>query len=67
MTSRASAKDGRLTPDGEFCVFRTGIQQIIQRTPAPVVPMALLGLWSSALSRKGGRPCPVYQGGHGFP
>ena len=47
--------EGRLTPDGELSVFRTGIEQIIRRTPVPVVPMALQGLWDSVLSRKGGR------------
>jgi hypothetical protein len=32
-----------------------GIQRIVARTPVPVVPMALRGLWGSFFSRKGGR------------
>jgi 1-acyl-sn-glycerol-3-phosphate acyltransferase len=35
-------------------VFRPGIERIIERTPVPVVPMALRGLWGSFFSRKGG-------------
>ena len=34
--------------------FRPGITQIITRTPVPVIPMALTGLWGSILSRKDG-------------
>jgi 1-acyl-sn-glycerol-3-phosphate acyltransferase len=34
--------------------FRSGIQRIIDRTPVPVVPLALRGLWGSFFSRKGG-------------
>ena len=47
--------EGKLTPDGELSGFRSGIEQIIKRTPVTVVPMALQGLWDSVLSRKGGR------------
>jgi len=43
--------EGRLTPDGELGVFRPGIAAILERTPAPVVPMALAGLWGSFFSR----------------
>jgi 1-acyl-sn-glycerol-3-phosphate acyltransferase len=43
--------EGRLTPDGELGAFRPGIAAILERTPAPVVPMALSGLWGSFFSR----------------
>ena len=46
--------EGRLTEDGEIGPFRTGIERIVQRTPAPVVPMALRGLWGSFFSRRHG-------------
>ena len=43
--------EGGLTPDGELGVFRPGLNDILHRTPAPVVPMALRGLWGSYWSR----------------
>ena len=43
--------EGRLTSDGEMGPFRPGIRQIIDRTPVPVVPMALSGLWQSLFAR----------------
>ena len=43
--------EGRLTPDGELQEFRPGLSDILARTPAPVVPMALRGLWGSFFSR----------------
>jgi len=46
--------EGRLTADGELGPFKSGIQRIIRDTPAPVVPMALRGLWGSFFSRHGG-------------
>ncbi len=47
--------EGRITDTGELYPFRNGITRIIQRTPVPVVPLALRGLWGSFFSRKGGR------------
>ncbi|MDS4042860.1 MAG: 1-acyl-sn-glycerol-3-phosphate acyltransferase, partial [Candidatus Competibacter sp.] len=47
--------EGRLTADGEIGPFKAGIEQIIQRTPVPVVPMALRGLWGSFFSRRHGK------------
>ena len=47
--------EGKLTADGEIGPFKAGIEQIIQRTPAPVVPMALRGLWGSFFSRRYGK------------
>ena len=46
--------EGRITDTGEMYPFRSGIRRIIERTPAPVVPMALRGLWGSFFSRQGG-------------
>lgn len=43
--------EGRLTANGELGEFRGGIQKIIARSPVPVIPMALRGLWGSLLSR----------------
>jgi 1-acyl-sn-glycerol-3-phosphate acyltransferase len=46
--------EGRITDTGELCPFRGGIKRIIDRTPVPVVPLALRGLWGSFFSRKDG-------------
>jgi 1-acyl-sn-glycerol-3-phosphate acyltransferase len=46
--------EGRLTADGELAAFRPGIEQIVHRSPVPVVPLALRGLWGSYFSRKDG-------------
>ena len=46
--------EGRLTATGELGKFRSGIDHILARTPVPVVPMALRGLWGSFFSRKDG-------------
>ncbi len=43
--------EGALTPDGEVKTFRRGVELMIERDPAPVVPMALKGLWGSIFSR----------------
>jgi 1-acyl-sn-glycerol-3-phosphate acyltransferase len=46
--------EGHLTHDGEIDVFRSGVEKMVQRTPVPVVPMALQGLWGSFFSNCGG-------------
>jgi len=46
--------EGGLTADGAIAPFRPGIERIIARTPVPVVPMALRGLWGSIFSRRDG-------------
>ncbi|WP_454763627.1 MFS transporter [Cupriavidus campinensis] len=46
--------EGKITANGDINPFKGGVQQIIRRTPVPVVPMALRGLWGSFFSRKGG-------------
>lgn len=46
--------EGRITDDGELKPFRPGVRRILARTPVPVVPLALRGLWGSTFSRKDG-------------
>ncbi len=43
--------EGKITDTGEMSRFRPGLQRILEQTPAPVVPMALRGLWGSFFSR----------------
>lgn len=47
--------EGHLTEDGEMQMFKPGMDKIIARTPVPVVPLALRGLWGTWFSRFGGR------------
>jgi 1-acyl-sn-glycerol-3-phosphate acyltransferase len=47
--------EGRLTSDGEIGEFRNGITRIVERTPVPVIPMALSGLWDSLFARHAGK------------
>ncbi|MCC6071567.1 MFS transporter [Massilia sp. GCM10020059] len=46
--------EGKLTSTGEINEFRGGIAKIIERSPVPVIPMALRGLWGSLLTRDPG-------------
>ncbi len=46
--------EGKITAHGDMNPFKQGVRNIIDRSPAPVVPMALRGLWGSFFSRKGG-------------
>ena len=46
--------EGAITADGDIQRFRPGIEKIIERTPVPVVPVALSGLWGSWFSRQAG-------------
>ncbi len=48
--------EGKLTRTGDLDSFRPGIEKIIRRTPAPVIPLALRGLWGSFFSHKDGIP-----------
>jgi 1-acyl-sn-glycerol-3-phosphate acyltransferase len=43
--------EGQLTRDGGIGPFRPGVTRILERTPVPVIPMALSGLWRSIFSR----------------
>ena len=47
--------EGEITRDGELRPFRPGIERIVDRTPVPVVPMALVGMWGSFFSRRDGK------------
>ena len=47
--------EGRITDTGELYPFRSGMEKILARTPVPVVPIGLSGLWGSFFSRKDGR------------
>ncbi len=43
--------EGAITRDGEMQVFRPGMTRILDRSPVPVIPMGLAGLWGSVFSR----------------
>ena len=45
--------EGRITDNGDLNAFRSGIGRIVDRTPVPVLPAALKGLWGSFFSRRG--------------
>ncbi len=47
--------EGRITDTGDLYPFRSGIERIVARTPVPVIPLAVKGLWGSFFSRFGGR------------
>jgi 1-acyl-sn-glycerol-3-phosphate acyltransferase len=47
--------EGRITDTGDLYPFKGGIKRIIERTPVPVIPLALKGLWGSFFSREGGK------------
>lgn len=54
--------EGRITDNGDLYPFKKGITRIIERTPVPVIPMALRGLWGS-FSRAGvARRCAIHAG-----
>lgn len=46
--------EGAITRDGNIQRFRPGIEKIVERTPVPVIPVALAGLWGSWFSRQAG-------------
>lgn len=48
--------EGKLTRDGALDAFKPGIERILARRPAPVVPVGLRGLWGSFFSHAGGKP-----------
>ncbi|MBN3789398.1 MFS transporter [Burkholderia sp. Ac-20353] len=56
--------EGKLTKTGDINTFHHGISEILSRTPAPVIPMALRGLWGSVFSRHADArwPRPVKRG-----
>ncbi|MEM5435457.1 MFS transporter [Paraburkholderia diazotrophica] len=56
--------EGKLTSTGDMNPFRHGVSEILRRAPAPVVPMALRGLWGSVWSRSADArfPRPIHKG-----
>jgi 1-acyl-sn-glycerol-3-phosphate acyltransferase len=55
--------EGKLTANGEMNTFRPGIERIVNETGAPVVPIALRGLWGSFFSRaKDGKAFRKFRG-----
>jgi len=46
--------EGKITHDGALAPFRQGVMRILERSPVPVVPLALNGLWGSFFSRRYG-------------
>ena len=46
--------EGMITHSGDINTFRNGIEKVIERTPVPVVPLALRGVWGSFFSREDG-------------
>ena len=49
--------EGSLTPDGEIHPFMRGMDIILKRSPVPVIPVALKGMWGSYFSRHKGKAC----------
>jgi len=47
--------EGVISYDGEIAEFKKGILKILKTAPAPVIPMALSGLWGSWFSRYKGK------------
>ncbi|SME99730.1 1-acyl-sn-glycerol-3-phosphate acyltransferases [Trinickia caryophylli] len=56
--------EGKLTRTGEINPFRQGVSRILERTPVPVIPVALRGLWGSVFSRHADArwPRPIRKG-----
>ncbi|KAB0631312.1 glycerol acyltransferase [Burkholderia stagnalis] len=56
--------EGKLTKTGDINTFHHGVTEILQRTSAPVIPMALRGLWGGVFSRHSDArwPRPVKRG-----
>jgi len=48
--------EGKLTLDGKLDTFKPGIERIIKKSPVPVIPMALNGMWGSFFSNRHGKP-----------
>jgi len=48
--------EGKLTRSGEMSAFKKGVEKILERSPVPVIPMALRGLWGSFFSHRDGKP-----------
>lgn len=44
--------EGGLTGDGAIAPFQTEVEHILARSPVPVIPLALRGMWTSLWSRR---------------
>jgi acyl-[acyl-carrier-protein]-phospholipid O-acyltransferase/long-chain-fatty-acid--[acyl-carrier-protein] ligase len=47
--------EGRFTRTGFLLPFHRGFEQIVKRTPAPIIPVCLDQVWGSIFSYRGGR------------
>lgn len=47
--------EGHLTLSGELEEFHRGFERIMKNTDAPIVPVALVGVWGSIFSYEGGK------------
>lgn len=43
--------EGGLSRDGQLAPFQPGVLKILERSPVPLIPMGLGGLWGSLFSR----------------
>lgn len=50
--------EAKRTLNGEMNEFKGGIRKILDRTPVPVVPLALRGLWQSIFARNRDKHAP---------
>ena len=48
--------EGGITRNGDVMPFKKGIEKIIKRTPVPIIPMALQGMWGGWSSYANGAP-----------
>ena len=48
--------EGKLSTDGKMNEFLGGLEIILRRSPAPLVPACIRGLWGSFFSHAGGAP-----------
>lgn len=46
--------EGTITRNGDINKFQPGIDEIVKRTPVPVIPLALKGMWGTWSSRERG-------------
>ncbi len=49
--------EGQLTYTGSLSRFRPGVEWIVKRSPVPVYPIGIVGLWGSVFSRKYRKSC----------
>lgn len=47
--------EGQITRTGELLEFRRGLERIMREVDAPIVPVALVGVWGSIFSFEGGK------------